>query len=125
MDLLDLNKLEEVSRRRGLRFVALFGSSAREMRRPGSDLDLAAMPDDLDLTSAGRLPLAQDLIDTVHRSDLDVVWLPTAGWLLQREVAREGGSFSSFDPARSRSSSGWRTGWRWTATAGGGSRRSS
>lgn len=102
--------LAEPARAHGLEFVVVFGSTTRGRRAP-RDFDLAVMPQ-VHAQRPDRLALLGDLCESLGRADVDLVWLPTASWVLASEVARSGqvlyeerpGLFGSF-----RRASHWRS----------------
>lgn len=69
--------------------MALFGSRARGTGAVGSDFDLAVMPSSA-LLAPRAVQVAEALIHALERSDVDLVWLPEASWVVHSEVARDG-----------------------------------
>ncbi|MHB2015503.1 MAG: type VII toxin-antitoxin system MntA family adenylyltransferase antitoxin [Candidatus Xenobia bacterium] len=65
-------------------FVVLFGSQQRGRNQPHSDVDLAVMP----RPGANPNQVGGALMAALHRSDVDLTWLPNASWLLLWEVAQ-------------------------------------
>lgn len=102
MPALDLGELAQAGADLDLEFIVLFGSRARGSAREESDVDLAVMPSSS--TPGGALDVLRVLAHRLKRSDLDLVWLPGAPWLLEWEVSRHGqlveerrpGSFESY-----------------------------
>lgn len=82
-----------------LDFVAVFGSTARGRPEPG-DLDLALSP----CSALARPPrtLWRDWAHELMRGDLDLVWLPSASWLVQQQVAFHGRPLFERSPGKFR-----------------------
>jgi uncharacterized protein len=72
-----------------LRLALLFGSAARGALRPDSDVDVAVLPADPDLTLADELALQARLSKAAQR-EVDLVRLDRASSLLRWRIAREG-----------------------------------
>jgi predicted nucleotidyltransferase len=85
---LPTERLARFCRRRGIRFVVLFGSSADGTNGPESDVDIAVMP------ALGRRPghvcMYGDLVPIFLDERLDIVNLRNAPPLLAWHVACEG-----------------------------------
>lgn len=89
---IDLESIARVASENEWDLVVLHGSRARGDASTRSDFDLAIMPC-LQLEGRMRgaaLAAAERLARELGRSDLDIVWLPEASWLLQQEVAKQG-----------------------------------
>ncbi|MBK8979791.1 MAG: nucleotidyltransferase domain-containing protein [Planctomycetes bacterium] len=71
------------------RFVAVFGSRVTGGARPDSDVDVAWLPQDPDVTLAKELELQASLTATV-RCDVDLVRVDRASTLCRMEIARHG-----------------------------------
>lgn len=85
-----------------LRLAVLFGSTARGTDRPDSDLDVAILPVDPELSLADELML-QAQISSASKREVDLVRLDRCTPTLRFRVAREGlpvfaapGALSSF-----------------------------
>jgi len=72
-----------------LRLAVLFGSHAKGSSRPTSDVDLAILPSDAELSLHHELELSARLTRELDR-EADVVRLDRAGTLVRWEVARHG-----------------------------------
>ncbi|MCE7873364.1 DUF86 domain-containing protein [bacterium CPR1] len=76
-----MNSIDQLARDCGLDLVLQFGSSLS-----------SECPGDLDLALEGPGDRPDDLVERfchgLQRGDLDLAWLPTAGWLLNWEAAR-------------------------------------
>lgn len=97
---LDPERLADASADLELDFVVLLGSYLNGTQRTDSDLDLAVMPSRQTPTA---LEVVRTLSERLGRSDLDLIWLPGASWLLESEVSRgrlmverQVGGFTSF-----------------------------
>ncbi|MHB2016116.1 MAG: type VII toxin-antitoxin system HepT family RNase toxin [Candidatus Xenobia bacterium] len=90
MDVLDPDLLASWCQRLDLDMVVLFGSRAQGREQPHSDIDLAIMPASVDADQETSWRVTCALVDGLRRGDLDVIWLPTASWLLTWEVAQHG-----------------------------------
>ncbi len=69
----------------------IFGSQARGTSSPGSDLDIAILPKPgAPQDHLRALQYTNDLMNLLHRQDVDVVMLDRAPPLLLHRVARDG-----------------------------------
>jgi len=88
MAVLDLNRLVDAVADLEMEFVVLFGSHADGTQRWDSDVDVAVMPSPA--TPPGALDVLRKMSRCLERSDLDLVWLPEATWLMEWQVALHG-----------------------------------
>lgn len=72
-----------------LRLALLFGSFARGTARPDSDVDIAILPMDADLSLSEELAL-QASLSSIARREVDLVRLDRCYPLLRWRVAKEG-----------------------------------
>ncbi|MEW6280440.1 MAG: HepT-like ribonuclease domain-containing protein [Candidatus Eremiobacterota bacterium] len=99
MAALDDRAVADFARQQGLDFVVLFGSRATGRARESSDYDLAIMPGS---GERNRDAVERRLVRRLRRADLDLVWLPHAGWLLASRVAAQGRLVNESRPGRFR-----------------------
>ena len=78
-----------LSRGEGLRLAILFGSHARGTPRPGSDVDVAILPESpgLSLAEENRLGVA---LERAVRAPVDLVRIDRASAALRWRIARDG-----------------------------------
>lgn len=79
-------KLEELTRRRGMRLLLAFGSQVTGLTHPASDLDLAVLLDAPEATN--WLDLMADLQAVFPERTVDVVWLQRADPLIAWQALR-------------------------------------
>ena len=83
------DRLRETLRADGrVRLAVLFGSVAKGLAHPGSDLDLAVLLDER--TTAGHELSLQEAVASVSGRDVDLVRLESANVILRNRIAREG-----------------------------------
>ncbi|HEY4001600.1 MAG TPA: HepT-like ribonuclease domain-containing protein [Candidatus Xenobia bacterium] len=87
METLPRQELRRFAADHACRLVVVVGSHAKGCARPDSDLDIAVMPRD---GGGDVVETTLALSSHLHRCDLDVIWLPTASWLMWWQVARHG-----------------------------------
>lgn len=97
MHSLDQQIVEELARHPQIRLGILFGSAARQRKRPESDLDLAvAARCPLDVPE--KIPLIEALSQMVSRP-IDLVDLQSVGGLLLKEIVTTGKAVYCTDKA--------------------------
>ena len=79
-------RLTPLRERYRLELIILFGSAAKGLQRPQSDLDLAVLSEQ----PMGIVAVTTDMIRVLHINRVDVVDLRRAPPLLAMEVARDG-----------------------------------
>lgn len=87
---INTERAQEIAKKHDIKFMVLFGSQARGATHNESDIDIAILANNPEMSSSVTTAIWNDLSDMLRRDDIEVVDMNKASPTLMHAVSKDG-----------------------------------